>query len=107
MEREVVLVGIDRKSEQALQRKFDPSWRAEHATLISNAASASARVVAFDMVLEDAGPDAANASLERALAATREKLSVVFGVQRNAGDGEGLILRSSHRSFGAGSTAPA
>ena len=37
-------------------------------------------------------PDAANAALERALAATREKLSVVFGVQRNAGDGEGLIL---------------
>jgi len=89
---DVVLVGIDRKSEQALHRKFDPSWRAEHATLISNAASASARVVAFDMVLEDAGPDAANASLERALAATREKLPVVFGVQRNAGNGEGLIL---------------
>ena len=89
---DVVLVGIDRKSEQALRRKFDPSWRAEHATLISNAASASARVVAFDMVLEDAGPDAANASLERALAATREKLPVVFGVQRNAGNGEGLML---------------
>jgi len=89
---DVVLVGIDRKSEQALHRKFDPSWRAEHATLISNAASASARVVAFDMVLEDAGPDAANVSLERALAAARDKLPVVFGVQRNAGDGEGLIL---------------
>jgi len=89
---EVVLVGIDEKSEQALKRKFDPSWRAEHAMLIANAASASARVVAFDLVLEDAGPDAANAALERALAATREKLSVVFGVQRNAGDGQGLIL---------------
>jgi len=89
---EVVLVGIDQKTEQALKRKFDPSWRAEHATLISNAASASARVVAFDIVLEDAGSDAANAALERSLAATREKLSVVFGVQRNAGDGEGLIL---------------
>jgi CHASE2 domain-containing sensor protein len=48
--------------------------------------------VAFDLVLEDAGPDAANASLERSLVATREKLSVVFGVQRNAGNGEGLIL---------------
>jgi len=48
--------------------------------------------VAFDLVLEDAGPDAANAALERALAATREKLSVVFGVQRNAGDGQGLML---------------
>ncbi|HEX4235656.1 MAG TPA: CHASE2 domain-containing protein [Caldimonas sp.] len=89
---EVVLVGIDERSERALKRKFDTSWRAEHATLIANAASASARVVAFDLVLEDTGPDDANASLERSLAATRDKMPVVFGVQRNAGNGQGLML---------------
>jgi len=89
---DVVLVGIDRKTEQALKRKFDTSWRAEHATLISNAASAAARVVAFDLVLEDAGSGDANAALERSLTETRSKLSVVFGVQRNAGDGTGLML---------------
>jgi CHASE2 domain-containing sensor protein len=89
---DVVLVGIDAKSEQALKRKFDTSWRAEHATLISHAASAAARVVAFDMVLEDAGPDDANASLERSLAAAREKMPIVFGVQRNAGNGAGLMV---------------
>ena len=82
---EVVLVGIDEESERAIGRKFDPSWRAEHATVIANAASAAARVVAFDMVLEDAGADAANAALRSALAATREKLPVVFGVQAPRG----------------------
>ena len=89
---DVVLVGIDERTEKALKRKFDTSWRAEHATLISNAASAAARVVAFDLVLEDAGSDDANAALERSLAATRDKMPVVFGVQRTAGDGSGLML---------------
>jgi CHASE2 domain-containing sensor protein len=89
---EVVLVGIDERTEQAMKRKFDPSWRAEHATLIGNAASAAARVVAFDMVLEDEGRADANAALESALKATRDKMTVVFGVQRNAGDGSGVML---------------
>jgi CHASE2 domain-containing sensor protein len=89
---EVILVGIDERTEQALKRKFDTSWRAEHATLITNAASAAARVVAFDLVLEDAGSKDANAALERSLKATRDKMTVVFGVQRNAGDGSGLML---------------
>ena len=89
---EVVLVGIDGRTEQAVKRKFDPSWRAEHAVLISNAASAAARVVAFDMVLEDEGSKDANAALKRSLEDTREKMAVVFGVQRNAGDGTGLML---------------
>jgi CHASE2 domain-containing sensor protein len=89
---EVVLVGIDERTEQAIKRKFDTSWRAEHATLISNAASAAARVVAFDLVLEDEGSADANAALERSLSAARDKMQVVFGVQRNAGNGTGLML---------------
>ncbi|HEY4958881.1 MAG TPA: TIR domain-containing protein, partial [Caldimonas sp.] len=89
---EVVLVGIDADSERAIGRKFDASWRAEHATLIANAASASARTVAFDIVLEDAGNEAANAALQGALAATRDKMPVVFGVQRKDDSGAGLML---------------
>ncbi|MEO7709251.1 MAG: CHASE2 domain-containing protein [Caldimonas sp.] len=89
---DVVLVGIDPDSEKALQRKFDPTWRAEHAALITHAASAAARVVAFDMVLEDPGADDANAALQRAVSATRDKMPVVFGVQTTAGDGEGVML---------------
>jgi CHASE2 domain-containing sensor protein len=89
---DVVLVGIDERTEQSMKRKFGPSWRAEHAVLIGNAASAAARVVAFDLVLEDEGPKEANEALERALEATRDKMPVVFGVQRNAGDGNGVML---------------
>jgi CHASE2 domain-containing sensor protein len=87
---EVVLVGIDEASERAVGRKFDPSWRAEHAALITNAASAAARTVAFDMVLEDSTSEAANAALRDALAATRERMPVVFGVQGPTRDGTGL-----------------
>jgi CHASE2 domain-containing sensor protein len=87
---EVVLVGIDETSERAIGRKFDPSWRAEHAALITNAASAAARTVAFDMVLEDSTSEAANAALRDALAATREKMPVVFGVQSPTRDGTGI-----------------
>jgi CHASE2 domain-containing sensor protein len=91
---EVVLVGIDETSERAIGRKFDPSWRAEHAALITNAASAAARTVAFDMVLEDSTSEAANAALRDALATTREKMPVVFGVQSptRAGTGIGAML---------------
>jgi CHASE2 domain-containing sensor protein len=89
---EVVLVGIDEASERAIGRKFDPSWRAEHAKLIANAASAAARTVAFDIVLEDHGTDDANAALRGALAATRDKMAVVFGVATRGDDGSGAML---------------
>jgi len=89
---EVVLVGIDEASERAIGRKFDPSWRAEHAALIGRAASAAARTVAFDMVLEEAGIESANAALQGALAATRDRMPVVFGVQGRGADGTGEML---------------
>ncbi|MGZ8259521.1 MAG: CHASE2 domain-containing protein [Caldimonas sp.] len=89
---EVVLVGIDQQSERAIGRKFGPSWRAEHAVLIGHAASAGARSVAFDIFLEDPGDEAANSALQRALAATRDKMPVVFGVQSRGADGDGAML---------------
>jgi len=89
---DVVLVAIDETSERAIGRTFDASWRAEHAALIAHAASAAARTVAFDMVLEDPGVEAANAALQAALAATREKMPVVFGVQSLGDEGRGAML---------------
>jgi CHASE2 domain-containing sensor protein len=83
----VVLVGIDEASERAIGRKFDANWRAEHAALIKNAASAAARTVAFDTTLEEPTSDEANAALREALAATRDKMPVIFGVQNVARDG--------------------
>jgi len=89
---EVVLVAIDAESERAVGRKFDPSWRSEHASVIQRAASAAARTVAFDMVLEDPAPAAANASLQGALAAMHDKMPVVFGVQNRGADGNDVML---------------
>ena len=86
----VVLVGIDEKSERAIGRKFQPNWRTEHAALIANAASAAARTVAFDLVLEDPASEPANAALEEAIQAAREKMPIVFVVQNPARGGPGV-----------------
>ena len=85
----VVLVGIDEESERAIGRKFQPNWRTEHAALIANAASAAARTVAFDLVLEDPASEPANAALEEAIQAAREKMPIVFVVQNHARGGPG------------------
>ena len=89
---QVVLVAIDEASERAIGRPFDPSWRAEHAIVIERAASAGARSVAFDLVFEDPGSDPANAALAAALAATREKMPVIFGVQHLGAGGAPSLL---------------
>jgi CHASE2 domain-containing sensor protein len=89
---EVVLVAIDQASERAVGRKFDSSWRAEHAVLIGHAASAGARVVAFDLFFEDPGGAAADAALQAALAETHDKMPVVFGVRDRGFDGSGAML---------------
>jgi len=89
---QVVLVAIDEASERAIGREFDPSWRAEHAVVIERAASAAARTLVFDLVLEDPAPDTANAALQRALAAARDKMPVIFGVQHLGPDGAPAML---------------
>lgn len=89
----VVLVGIDEGSERAIGRKFDSSWRAEHARLIESAASAGATTVAFDLVLDSAGPESADRQLEQALAATHSSMPVIFGVQQMDGLSPGLLPR--------------
>eukprot|EP01038_Epipyxis_sp_PR26KG_P000658 gene658-921_t len=95
----VLLVGIDGNSEKAVGRAFDASWRAEHARVIEQAAAAGARTLAFDLVLVDEGPAEANAALERALAATREGMPVVFGAQEMKGDAPLLLPRIAAQSL--------
>ncbi len=97
----VVLVGIDEGSERAIGRKFDASWRAEHARIIENAASAGASTVAFDLVLDSPGTEAADAALERALAATHASMPVIFGVQQMNGSSPLLLPRfAAHSGWG-------
>jgi CHASE2 domain-containing sensor protein len=99
---EVVLVGIDEASVRAVGRAFGPSWRPEHAKLIGHAASAAARTVAFDLVLEDPAPESDDAPLQRALEATRDKMAVVFGLQHLGPDAAPAILEPFASLAGAG-----
>ncbi len=78
---DVVLAAIDRGTEAAVGRKFDASWRGEHARFLRRAADAGARTVAFDLPFESDGPEAADAELRDALQALAGRMPVVFAVQ--------------------------
>lgn len=77
---QVVLLGIDRRTEAQVGRPFDASWRAEHGRLVEQVAAAGARTLAFDITLAAPGDEAANARLEQALQAVQGRLPVVFAV---------------------------
>ena len=87
---EVVLVGIDESTERALGRPFGADWRAQHARVVDAAAAAGARSLAFDLLLEEPGPAAADEALVQALAA-HPALPVIFGV-RSLDDGAPRLI---------------
>lgn len=66
----IVIVGIDEATERKIGRKFDRSWRAEHAVLVERLAEAKAKAVAFDMYFEEpsAGDDRFAAAIAQARA---------------------------------------
>ena len=76
---EVVLVVIDERSEAAVGRGFDASWRAEHAQIIDRALQARARTLVFDLVLVQPGTPAANEALKAASVRATGRMPVVFG----------------------------
>lgn len=99
----VVLVGIDEQSERVVGRKFDSSWRAEHARVIQNVAAAGARTLAFDLFLDAAGPEPADTRFEQALAAARTKLPVVLAIETMNGNAPDLLSRfAAHAQWGIG-----
>jgi CHASE2 domain-containing sensor protein len=51
---DITMVAINEDTERALNKKFDRSWRREHARLLHNLATAEAKVVAFDLEFKDA-----------------------------------------------------
>ncbi|MGH8598781.1 MAG: TIR domain-containing protein, partial [Gammaproteobacteria bacterium] len=51
---DIVIAAIDEETERALDKRFDKSWRREHARLLRNLAHANAAVVAFDLEFKDA-----------------------------------------------------
>lgn len=51
---DIAIAAIDEETERALDKRFDKSWRREHARLLRNLAHAKAAVVAFDLEFKDA-----------------------------------------------------
>lgn len=89
----VVLAAIDEKTEAAVGRRFGPAWRAEHAQFLTRAAEAGARTVAFDLTFASEGPEAADDAFERALAAVKDRLPVIVGVQQMDDDAPRIAPR--------------
>jgi CHASE2 domain-containing sensor protein len=79
---QVVLLGIDSETERVIGRRFDESWRSEHARVIELAAQAGAKAIAFDLEFVVDGTPAVNNDLVTALRATKGRTAVVFGVLR-------------------------
>lgn len=97
----VVLLAIDPGTEAAVGRPFDATWRAEHAQVVAQAASAGARTLAFDMVFNAAAPEAANRALADAAAQAEARLPVVAGVKAMDGDAPALLpLLRDHVHWG-------
>jgi CHASE2 domain-containing sensor protein len=89
---EVVLVAIDEKTQEAVGRPFDASWRREHAQLIERLGRAGARSIAFDIFIEREGAAADDDALEAAITAAKAT-PVVFGVKRMEGNRPALLPR--------------
>ena len=82
----VAIVTIDRRTEQELGRKFDRSWRVEHALLVDRLSQAGARAIAFDMYFEEPSTpadDAFKAALQRA----KDRHTAVFIGMRTVNNG--------------------
>jgi len=86
---EVVLVGIDAKSEQTKLGKFGPGWRRWHARLVDIASSGGARAVAFDMSF--ATPSEFDEAFAAAIRRARDRGTRVFAASETP-EGEVAIV---------------
>ncbi|WP_298231800.1 CHASE2 domain-containing protein [uncultured Azohydromonas sp.] len=77
----VVIVAIDEQAVAAVGRPFGPGWRAEMARVVNQVAAAGARTLALDITFTTPANPAADAALERSLAAASGRLPVVVAVQ--------------------------
>jgi CHASE2 domain-containing sensor protein len=89
---EVMLVAIDEKSQEAMGRPFDASWRREHAQLIERLSKAGARSIAFDVFIEREGKPEDDDALETAIS-TAKATPVIFAVKRMEGNHPALLPR--------------
>ncbi|MEO8278622.1 MAG: CHASE2 domain-containing protein [Ideonella sp.] len=97
---EVVLVTIDERTESAIGRSFDASWRAEHAQIIDRAVHARARVLVFDLVLVQPGTAAANEALKAATVRAKGRMPVVFGADGRQSTSAQVQVLAEHMTTG-------
>ncbi len=80
----LALVVVDGRTEAQLGKRFDISWREQHAVLIRRLAEAGAAVIAFDVTLRETSRH--DAELTAAAAAARQRgTRVVFGAGGRGG----------------------
>jgi CHASE2 domain-containing sensor protein len=97
----VVLLALDDKARAAVGRPLGPDWRDEVAVVVGRVAAAGARTLAIDLSFEDPGSPAADAALERALAAAKARMPIVVAVQRLEQGQPALLARlRPHVSWG-------
>lgn len=73
---EIAIVAITQQSEDHFGKKFDRTWRHEHALLIGALSKAGAKAIAFDLVLKDTSPF--DGELVSAIRAARNAGTAVF-----------------------------
>jgi CHASE2 domain-containing sensor protein len=80
---DIKIVAINDATERELGKRFDRSWRREHAILLDRLSAAGAKVVAFDLFLSE--PSASDQALTAAARrATKAGTQVYFGAGQNA-----------------------
>lgn len=86
------IIAITEETEHFLGKKFDASWRKEHARLVERLSKAGARVIAFDMLFPYENPmDALFAQSIRA--AKKQGVTVLAGMEKLDEDGAPLIAK--------------
>ena len=76
---QIVLVTINKHTEQSLRKSFDRTWRHEHAMLVETLSLAGAKVIAFDMYFKE--PTPYDTALAEAIQRARTRgTAVVVGI---------------------------
>jgi CHASE2 domain-containing sensor protein len=83
----VVMVTIDGETEKRIGRKFDRSWRREHAQLVDRLSEAGARTIAFDMLFKEAMPEEDKRLADAFAGARQRKTAIVAALPETLEDG--------------------
>lgn len=100
---DIVLIPIDNRTEKEVGRKFDESWRKDHAILVNKLSQAGAAVIVFDMCFERGSEFDGDFAQAMCKAKKDEGPSVIIGARRFEGGRPVIMeeLRSAASGWGA------